>query len=113
MLRSRRVWLGFAISLVFIGFFLYQTDWDEIWDAFTQAREPQADFQLPGKAVVARVVQQAQMTAAKESVPPLQALQEALAGLSGEDIETLQESVFKAPEIPESLHEQLIHHETS
>ncbi|MDA2935421.1 hypothetical protein MYX82_13945 [Acidobacteria bacterium AH-259-D05] len=48
-----------------------------------------------------------------ESIPPLQALQEVLAGLSGEDIETLQESVFNAPEIPESLHEQLIHHETS
>lgn len=91
----------------------YRERLQTFWDAFTQAREPHTDFQLPGIAVLARVVKQAQVTAAKESIPLLQALQEVLAGLSGEDIETLQESVFDAPKIPESLHEQLIHHETS
>ena len=91
----------------------YRERLQTFWNTFTQARGPQVDFQLPGIAVLARVVKQAQVTAAKESIPPLQALQEVLAGLSGEDIETLQESVFNAPEIPESLHEQLIHHETS
>ncbi len=37
MLRSRRVWIGFAISLVFIALFLYQTDFGEIRDAFAEA----------------------------------------------------------------------------
>lgn len=37
MLRSRRVWIGFAISLIFIGLFLYGTDFGEIRDAFAHA----------------------------------------------------------------------------
>ena len=37
MLRSRRVWIGFAVSLLFIGLFLYRTDFDEIRDAFANA----------------------------------------------------------------------------
>lgn len=37
MLRSRRLWFGLAISLVFLGLFLYQTDFGEIRDAFANA----------------------------------------------------------------------------
>ncbi len=37
MLRSRRVWLGFAISLVFLALFFVRTDFGEIRDAFEHA----------------------------------------------------------------------------
>ena len=47
MLRSRRVWLGFAISLAFLALFFYQTDWDEIRDAFTRANYAIALASLP------------------------------------------------------------------
>ncbi|MDZ4278744.1 MAG: lysylphosphatidylglycerol synthase transmembrane domain-containing protein [Dehalococcoidia bacterium] len=47
MLRSRRVWLGFAISLIFIGLFLYQTDFGEIRDAFAEAHYAIAFASLP------------------------------------------------------------------
>jgi hypothetical protein len=47
LLRSRRVWFGFAISLVFIGLFLYRTDFAEIRDAFTEANYAIAFASLP------------------------------------------------------------------
>ena len=47
MLRSRRVWLGFAVSLIFIGLFFYRTDFGEIRDAFTQANYALAIASLP------------------------------------------------------------------
>lgn len=47
MLRSRRVWLGFAISLAFLALFFYQTDWNEIRDAFTNANYAIALASLP------------------------------------------------------------------
>jgi len=47
LLRSRRVWLGFAISLAFLALFLYQTDWDEIRDAFGDANYAIALASLP------------------------------------------------------------------
>jgi len=47
LLRSRRVWLGFAISLAFLALFFYQTDWNEIRDAFTHANYAIALASLP------------------------------------------------------------------
>src|SRR3990170_8389661 len=47
LLRSRRVWLGFAISLAFLALFFYQTDWDEIRDAFGNANYVIALASLP------------------------------------------------------------------
>jgi uncharacterized protein (TIRG00374 family) len=47
LLRSRRVWLGFLLSLVFLGIFLYQTDWSEIRDAFAEANYAIALASLP------------------------------------------------------------------
>lgn len=47
MLRSRRVWLGFAVSLIFIGLFLYRTDFGEIRDAFAHANYAIAFASLP------------------------------------------------------------------
>ncbi len=47
MLRSRRVWLGFAVSLVFIGLFLYRTNFGEIRDAFAHANYAIAFASLP------------------------------------------------------------------
>ena len=47
MLRSRRFWLGFTISLVFLGFFFYRTDFPEIWDAFAEANYTLALASLP------------------------------------------------------------------
>src|SRR3990170_3409265 len=47
LLRSRRVWLGFAISLAFLALFLYQTNFGEIRDAFTQANYAIALASLP------------------------------------------------------------------
>jgi uncharacterized protein (TIRG00374 family) len=47
LLRSRRVWLGFLLSLVFLGIFLWQTDWSEIRDAFAEANYAIALVSLP------------------------------------------------------------------
>jgi uncharacterized protein (TIRG00374 family) len=47
LLRSRRVWLGILISVVFLGLFLYQTDFDEIRDAFAHANYVIAFASLP------------------------------------------------------------------
>jgi glycosyltransferase 2 family protein len=47
LLRSRRVWLGFALSLIFLGIFLYQTDFGEIRDAFAEANYAIAFASLP------------------------------------------------------------------
>ena len=47
MLRSRRVWIGFAVSLLFIGLFLRRTDFDEIRDAFADANYLIAFAALP------------------------------------------------------------------
>ncbi len=47
MLRSRRVWLGFTVSLVFIGFFLFRTDFGEMWDALADANYAIALASLP------------------------------------------------------------------
>ncbi len=47
MLRSRRVWLGFAISVLFLGVFLYKTDFSDIRDAFTHANYAIALASLP------------------------------------------------------------------
>ena len=47
MLRSRRVWIGFAISLIFLGLFFYRTDFDEIWDSFRTANYAIAFASLP------------------------------------------------------------------
>ena len=47
MLRSRRVWLGFTVSLVFIGFFLFRTDFGEMWDALADANYAIALAALP------------------------------------------------------------------
>ena len=50
MLRSRRVWIGFAISLIFIGlFFRFRADFDfsEIRDAFADANYAIAFASLP------------------------------------------------------------------
>lgn len=47
LLRSRRVWIGLTISLVFLGLFLYRTDFNEIWDAFKEAKYALAFASLP------------------------------------------------------------------
>ncbi len=47
MLRSRQVWIGFAISVIFLGLFFYQTDVAEIWDAFKGANYAIAFAALP------------------------------------------------------------------
>ncbi|MCH7488641.1 MAG: flippase-like domain-containing protein, partial [Chloroflexi bacterium] len=47
MLRSRRVWFGFAISLIFLVFFLVRTDFGEIRDAFREANYAIAFASLP------------------------------------------------------------------
>jgi uncharacterized protein (TIRG00374 family) len=47
LLRSRRVWLGFLISLVFLALFLYQTNFGEIRDAFARANYAIALASLP------------------------------------------------------------------
>ena len=44
---AARVWIGFAISLVFIGLFLYHTDFGEIRDAFAEANYAIAFASLP------------------------------------------------------------------
>src|SRR6266567_4434065 len=38
MLRSRRFWLGTAVSLIFIGLLLWRTDLREVWDAWRHAK---------------------------------------------------------------------------
>lgn len=38
LLRSPRFWIGFAISLAFLGLFFYRTDFGEIVDAFEHAK---------------------------------------------------------------------------
>lgn len=47
MLRSRRVWFGVAISVAFLGLFLYRTNFSEIEDAFAQANYAIAFASLP------------------------------------------------------------------
>jgi uncharacterized protein (TIRG00374 family) len=47
LLRSPRVWLGFIITIVFVGLFLWNTDFGEIGDAFTQANYVLAFASLP------------------------------------------------------------------
>ena len=47
MLRSRRFWIGLIVSLVFIAFFLYRTEFDEIRDAFREANYLIALASLP------------------------------------------------------------------
>ena len=47
MLRSRRVWFGFAISIIFLGFFFFRTDFGEIWDSFQEANYVIAFASLP------------------------------------------------------------------
>ena len=47
MLRSRRLWLGFAVSVIFLGLFIYNTDFGEIRDAFTEANYVIAFASLP------------------------------------------------------------------
>ena len=47
LLRSRRVWFGFAISLVFLILFLARTDFGEIRDAFREANYVIAFASLP------------------------------------------------------------------
>ena len=47
MLRSRRVWIGIAISLLFLALFLYRTDFGEIRDAFADANYAIAFASLP------------------------------------------------------------------
>jgi uncharacterized protein (TIRG00374 family) len=47
LLRSRRVWLGVAISVAFLGLFLYRTNFSEIEDAFAQANYAIAFASLP------------------------------------------------------------------
>lgn len=37
MLRRKRFWLALALTVVFLGFFLARTDFDEIWQAFREA----------------------------------------------------------------------------
>ncbi len=47
MLRSRRVWLGFAISVAFLALFLVRTDFGEFRDAFADANYAIAFASLP------------------------------------------------------------------
>jgi uncharacterized protein (TIRG00374 family) len=47
LLRSRRVWFGIIITLVFIGLFLYETDFGEMRDAFAKANYAIAFASLP------------------------------------------------------------------
>ena len=47
MLRSRQVWIGFAISVIFLGLFFYQTDIADIWEAFKEANYAIALASLP------------------------------------------------------------------
>ena len=47
MLRRKRFWLGLAISLAFLGFFLIRTDFAEIQDAFAGADYPLAFAAIP------------------------------------------------------------------
>lgn len=47
MLRSRRFWIGLAISAVFLGIFLYSTDFKQIGDSFTEANYVIAFASLP------------------------------------------------------------------
>jgi uncharacterized protein (TIRG00374 family) len=45
--RSRRVWIGLAVSLIFIVLFLYGTNFQEIGDAFADANYLLAFLSLP------------------------------------------------------------------
>jgi uncharacterized protein (TIRG00374 family) len=47
LLRSRRVWFGIAISVAFLGLFLYRTNFSEIEDAFAEANYAIALASLP------------------------------------------------------------------
>ncbi len=47
MWRSRRVWIGLLVSLVFIALFLVRTDFEEIADAFAEANYAWALLSLP------------------------------------------------------------------
>jgi uncharacterized protein (TIRG00374 family) len=47
LLRSARVWLGFAITAAFLGLFLYQTDFADIGDSFQEANYAIAFASLP------------------------------------------------------------------
>jgi uncharacterized protein (TIRG00374 family) len=47
LLRSRRVWFGFAISALFLGLFFYRTDFNDIWDSFKEANYFIAFASLP------------------------------------------------------------------
>ena len=47
LLRSLRVWIGFGVSLLFIGLFLRQTNFDEIKDAFAGVNYALAFASLP------------------------------------------------------------------
>lgn len=47
MLRSRRVWIGILASLLFLGIFLYRTNFGEITDAFERANYALAFASLP------------------------------------------------------------------
>lgn len=47
MLRNRRVWVGLAISLIFVALFLWKTDFREIADAFREADYAIALASLP------------------------------------------------------------------
>jgi uncharacterized protein (TIRG00374 family) len=47
LLRSPRVWIGFAITFIFLGLFFFRTDFDEIWDSFRSANYAIAFAALP------------------------------------------------------------------
>ncbi len=47
MLRRKRFWLGLAISVVFLAFFLARTDFDDIREAFSGADYPLACAAVP------------------------------------------------------------------
>lgn len=47
MWRSRRLWIGLGLSLVFIAFFLYGTNFQEIGDSFADANYLLAFLSLP------------------------------------------------------------------
>ena len=47
MWRSRRVWIGLLVSLVFIALFLVRTDFQEIADAFAEANYTWALLSIP------------------------------------------------------------------
>jgi len=47
VLRSRRFWIGVAISAAFLGLFAYNTDWGEIFDNLAEANYAIAFASLP------------------------------------------------------------------